>query len=320
VTKKKHHHSPAAYLAGFTREESKSGRLHVLHLRTGKEWLATPYTAGHQRDFYRVKGEDPEAFENELMRLENAALHVIRRVHETLDLPTGRDFDVLLEFVACMAGRTPPTRANFDRSEEKLFEVMQDVYAAHPEALRALKERTLAAHELEPDFHALEFVEQLEASTVKLSTSWSVDRLRDLMEIELGFLRRMSWGIAIPKPGLGPLVCSDLAAVLHNPQRGPHWMPPGFGDKEAEFTFPLSWKMLLIGRWNVPSRKYLLDAPGVAIINERTTRYAFECYSPTEDFLCRASDGSLGRKARLLADIAEANARRSANDEGEDEE
>lgn len=315
MKKKKHHHSPAAYLAGFTREESKSGRLYVLHLRTGKEWLATPYTSGHQRDFYRVKGEDPDAFEDELMRLESAALPVIRRMHETLDLPTGDDFDVLLEFVACMAARTPPTRANFNRSEEKGLEVLQDMYAAHPEALKALKERTLAAHQVEPDFQALEFIEQLEAPNIKLSTSWSVERLRVLMATELGFLRRMSWGIAIPRPGLGPFVCSDLAAVLHNPQRGPHWMPPGFGDEKAEFTFPLSSKMLLIGQWKVPSNKYLLDARGVAIINERTTRYAFECYSPTEDFLCLASDGSIGRKERLLADIAEANAKRGADDE-----
>jgi hypothetical protein len=314
VSKDIHHHTPAAYLAGFTPEGSKSGRLYVLNLRTGEEWLSSPYKAGRQRKFYRVKGNDPDAFENELMRLENAALPLIQRMHESLELPSGDDLETLLGFVACMAARTPPTRAHFNQSEEKFLEVIQDMYAAHPEALRAFKERTLAAHQQEPDLHALEFIEHLESPTIKLSTSWSVDTLRVLMETELGFLRRMSWGIAIPRPGCGPLVCSDLAAVLHNPPRGPHWTPPGFGDKDAEFTFPLSRKLLLIGRWNVPSQKYFLDARGVAIINERTTRYAFECYSPGEDFLCRAGDGSIGRKGRLLREIADANARHDGDD------
>src|SRR5205814_4197810 len=85
MSKDIHHHTPAGYLAGFTLEGTKSGRLHVLNLRTGKEWPSTPYKAGRQRHFYKVKGADPDAFENELMRLESDALAVIHRVHESLE-------------------------------------------------------------------------------------------------------------------------------------------------------------------------------------------------------------------------------------------
>jgi hypothetical protein len=121
--KRKQHHTPRSYLAGFTLEGTASGRIHVLNLRNGREWKATPGSAAHRRDYYRVAGANPDAFEDELGRMEAAAMAVIHEIHEALEVPTGERLQALLTFVAGMGARTRPHRDHFNREETRFLEV-----------------------------------------------------------------------------------------------------------------------------------------------------------------------------------------------------
>jgi hypothetical protein len=289
--------------------------LHVLNLRNGREWKARPSSAAHRRDYYRVSGANPDAFEDELGRMEAAAMAVIHETHDSLEVPSGASLEALLTFVAGMGARTPPHRDHFNHEEAKFLEVAQDMYAAHPEALEDLKQRTLSG---EPHSHSLEFLQHVSGGKVELSSSWAVERLRTVAEITLRFLVRMTWSLVIPRPGCGPFICSDLAAVLHNPPIGSQWSPPGFGCPDAEFTFPLSCRMVLFGRYGGSSLKGVADERGMAVMNARTLRYADEAYSPTEDFMWLTPSGAIGRKADLQ-DLIAGDLQRSGDENGDEE-
>ena len=111
---KKHHYVPAFYLAGFTVAGSENGRLYVFDQSQIKTWPATPRTVGYANDFYVTDlgpGVDPTGFESGVLAgVEGRASGVIRTAIETECLPEGPDFDVLLNFVALMAARTPRIR------------------------------------------------------------------------------------------------------------------------------------------------------------------------------------------------------------------
>ena len=111
---RKHHYVPAFYLAGFTASGSDEDRLNVFDQGQVKGWPATPRTAGYVNDFYVTDlgpGVDPTGFESGILApIEGKASGVIRTAIETDRLPHGPDLNVLLNFVALMAARTPRIR------------------------------------------------------------------------------------------------------------------------------------------------------------------------------------------------------------------
>lgn len=108
-----HHFVPQFYLSGFTANGRKNGKLWESDLGGGTQQQASPAAVAKRKGFYRVKleGEDPEAVENELQKIETAAAPIIKKIAATGCPPAGRDeLHALLKFAGIQAVRIPKER------------------------------------------------------------------------------------------------------------------------------------------------------------------------------------------------------------------
>src|SRR5262245_57026258 len=116
-----HHYVPQFYLAGFTSSGSKKGTLFVHDLKQLKSWPGSPRYAGHQKDFYRINlpGRSPDEIEKVLVSIEAPASRIIKGIAVRNSLPSGKDFGVLMQFIALMAVRIPRLREAQAKFEEE---------------------------------------------------------------------------------------------------------------------------------------------------------------------------------------------------------
>src|ERR1700733_14992029 len=93
-----HHFVPQCWLAGFTDNGQKDGRLFVTDLKRQKQWPSNPLNAGHQRDFYRVEDSDvePVAYEKFFSQVESFIAPTFRELYDKPERPTVEQLDQLL--------------------------------------------------------------------------------------------------------------------------------------------------------------------------------------------------------------------------------
>lgn len=141
---RRHHYVPSFYLAGFTASGSAEDRLFVFDQGQIRSWPSTPENAGHKRDFYAVDlgpDVDPACFESEVLaRLEAEFSRVIRRSIENESLPAGCDMDVLLNFVAVMATRTPRIRRLVGQVTDLVIKATMQSVVASPESWQKFRD------------------------------------------------------------------------------------------------------------------------------------------------------------------------------------
>ena len=108
---RKHHIIPAFYLAGFTRNGSKSDRLNVFDYTSGRQYGSTPLKACRETDFNRVEepGYDANQTELSLAELEGQLASAVHSVAsgEIADRAT---IAKTLEFAALCAARNRRAR------------------------------------------------------------------------------------------------------------------------------------------------------------------------------------------------------------------
>ena len=134
-----HHYIPQFFLAGFTALGSKQGTLYVHDLEQLKSWPSNPEGTGHQKDFYRITlpGRRPDEIEKILGLIETPASKVVKKLAAKNAIPSGRDFDVLMQFTALMAVRIPRLREVHAKFEEQSTRQLIKLDAAHSPNLRA---------------------------------------------------------------------------------------------------------------------------------------------------------------------------------------
>ena len=94
------HYLPQCYLKGFAKAPSKKSQLHVCDLKEGRWFPTSPRNVGARRDFNTVKveGLEPDAVESWLSGLEAKCDALLTQMRETFAMPSGVDFENLMEF------------------------------------------------------------------------------------------------------------------------------------------------------------------------------------------------------------------------------
>ncbi len=126
---RKHHYVSAFYLAGFTREGTRDGTLHVLDLEKREQRVSSPNNEGIKRDFNKVNAVDPFVIEKRFGDIiETPAAKLIRSMVERRAVPDDpREFDMLMTFIACLSTRVLPRRNEIKESAEKDMEYLDEL-------------------------------------------------------------------------------------------------------------------------------------------------------------------------------------------------
>ena len=310
---RKHHYIPAFYLAGFTASGSDEDRLYVFDQGQIKSWPSSPKNSGHERDFYAVDlgpDVDPASFETGVLaRLETEFSRVVRETVAAEKLPEGDDFNILLNFVAAMATRTPRTR-------RLVGQVTDLAVKSHMQATIATDEgwREFRAYFNEPgdemsDAEA-EGMRQFILSgkyDVNLDQTSHVQKIGELVGGMLPLLAQRCWSIGVVPPGFPNLVCSD-APVSGAPteQFGPD-DEMHLANRNILLTMPLTRRIVLFGRDEDRPSMFYINELGVLTVNAMTITEARQIFSTDENFAYLGSD----KQARQKADLEESLRRRN---------
>ena len=236
-----HHYVPQCWLAGFTQSGRKTGRLWVTDLANQKQWASSPPNTGHERDFYRVSMEDPDAVEKIYGKVENDIAPILRQLDEERRSPTNAELDALLYFMAIQWGRVPAFRPTILRIADGIHRSEMAKALKSPEAwAEMLRNAGISPEEPGTDYDRMR--EFLSSGDYSLSAEpdWFAMRAFQAVETIVPALRKRAWFAAISKEG--HFIASDAPVALD----GPLGQMVGF--KNADIvTFPVSRHVLLCG-------------------------------------------------------------------------
>lgn len=271
---------PRCWLAGFTENAEKDGRLWVTDFSRQKQWPSTPDNAGHIRDFYRLSdpAPDPVVVEKFFSILEDRVAPILKDIDRERRPPDTGELDVLLQFMAYQWVRVPRFRPFaleiLDRiTRERLSEGLRT-----PETwLTALKEAGTDPDAPGADYEGMKkFFESGEWNLVA-ETDWYMQRAFTDADGVHGCLRNRFWRISFTDKGR--LIASDNPLVVE----GPKGQMVGF--KNAEFVFyPISRHAFLTGTLKrigrpVEDFKYFVGLNTMMLLSADT-----QVYSHVPDF------------------------------------
>ena len=302
---RKHHYVPAFYLAGFTVSGLDDARLHVFDQSQIKTWPATPRTTGYARDFYTIDlgpGVDPAGFESGVLaRVEGESSPVIRTAIETERLPEGRDFDVLLNFVAVMAVRTPRIRGLVGQVTNLVVKEAVQSLVATDEGWREFQNYCDNAGIRESDDEAEQMRQFILSGEyeVDLDQTSHVQKIVELVNGMLPLLAQRRWSLGIAGPGVPDFVCSDapVSAAPTNQFGSADTMH--LANQHTLLSMPLTHRAVLFGSYEERPSMFRVNEFGVLSMNSMTIAEARYIYFGEDDFAYLGGDKKLKRKVDL---------------------
>jgi len=302
---KKHHYVPAFYLAGFTVAGSENGRLYVFDQSQIEKWPATPRTAGYVNDFYTVDlgpGVDPTGFESQVLaRIEAEASRVIRTAIETERLPERPDFDVLLNFVALMAARTPRIRGLVSQVTDLFVKAQVQSLIATDEGWRQFRKWCLESGVQQSDEEAEQMRQFILSGEydVDLDQTSHVQKIVELVNATLPLLAQRRWSLGIAAPGVPDFVCSDAPVSGAPTDRFGPGDEMHLANQHILLSMPLTRRAMLWGSYEERPSMFFVNEFGVLSMNSMTIAEARYIFFGGDDFAYLGSDKKLKRRADL---------------------
>ncbi|TJY42678.1 DUF4238 domain-containing protein [Cohnella pontilimi] len=123
--KTNHHYVPVFHLAGFTKKGTKDSTFYMFDTKTGDQRELKPKIVAFAKDLYSVDLPDttPDVIEDVFMDLETKTAPVIKAICETLHMPTGDDYNYLMNYIALLAVRTPSQKEKYASFREQLAKI-----------------------------------------------------------------------------------------------------------------------------------------------------------------------------------------------------
>jgi hypothetical protein len=284
-----HHFVPQGYLAGFTEDGTRDGRLFVLDLVSRSIFQTKPRNVAAERDFNRIHadGQDPDALERALGEFEGRAASVIRGIRGSGRLPTDEELSYVINLIALFVVRNPKSRRAMNTARRHEVRVIGDMLSSDRRLFEShiakAKNEGFIRKDVDVSFEAMSKFIKDDQYTVEISTGESLSLELSVFDSTLDLLGSRYWSLVTATTDAPDFVTCDhpVAVVFKDPKvRG----PIGYGSPRTEVSFPLSTRQALLGVLKDPLQPRLeANAEQVAAINSRTVYHADrQVYSKTE--------------------------------------
>ena len=278
---RKHHFVPQGYLAGFTDDGTRNGKLTVFDLESQKTFRTTPRNVAAKRDFNRIDihGLFPDSVERALGDFEGKAISTIRRLQECEGSMTDDELSDIVTLMTLLVTRNPRRRHRMNAARRHGVRVIASmltsdrlIYESH--VARAKRDGFIPKDAHVPFEKVAKFVRE-DQYTVEISTTENLQQefgisFNDIFDT----LASRSWSLVIADADAPDFVtCDHPVAVVFkdNGRRG----PIGYDLPVTEVSFPLGPRHAVIGVLENPLRpQFTYRAEEVAALNSRTEYHA----------------------------------------------
>jgi hypothetical protein len=299
-----HHYVPASHLANFTKKGVVDSRLWVFDTETGKQWEDKPKNVAFKKRLYNVDVPDqrPDVLEDVFADIENKAAPIIREICESLIMPTGDDYNWLMNYIALLAERTPARREVHEKPMHDISKIMLQMMLSTPERYEAVRRSMAQSGEPVEDNVSYEQLRRFayeEKYTLSFDNNTHIKNLMAAVDAILQPLASRHWSVVLSPSPLGDFICSDNPVSLHwatLKDRG-FWSSPGHGLLDTEVSVPLSSRVALLGRFEKvhPPSAILASRKTLASINSNTGRHSQRfIFSRKNDFFWYTKDNRIG--------------------------
>lgn len=278
------HYLPKGYLKGFTDQgyDSDAGELRVIDLHTRKCFTAKPDGVAKMRDFYvflNTDGQPDYRVEKEILQqVDSDGARVIRNVARTMQLPTGRDWEILATFIAFLQLRVPQFRQANQEVSQHIFDLFAQGVAssleAYEESIRQFEAET--GEKIEMSYEEFRddvvnnrlIVEEPRTNDIKMMLELAPQLVQTIFQMTPHLM--VATGSARFITGDVPICMFDT----NDERREARLSGVGWQTPEVEATLPLSSTCCLILNWDrepIP----LLPGSDLLVAQVNTLRAAY---------------------------------------------
>jgi hypothetical protein len=266
-----HHFVPQGYLAAFTHNKKRDGKLAVYDVVAGRYFTTKPRNIAAERDFNRVDvdGYPPDFIENQLGDMEGKASLALRQVIDTEQLCSAESLTIVINLVCLLIVRNPRFRRSMTGAITRSSLAWADLLVSTEATFSRIVDSARR------DGYISNAVAYEEVKSFVFNGAFDIEvpsetLLRHEFRIYddiLQLIGRRHWSLLISGEGAPDFITCDHPAVLHQRDRS-RLGPFGVGTPGTEIIFPISPRHALSAIFeNTNPSRIVLKPRGVAIIN-----------------------------------------------------
>lgn len=288
---KRHHYLPRSYLMGFA---GTTRKLFVFDLELRRMiGLRSTRSIAYEPDWHTINwpGIAPDAFERGLGRFEEKVAKTIKGLPGTGRL-TDQQLATLVSFLALTIARVPRFRHGMIALLEKESGLSIQQALGQPDNWGRIM-KWLPTTDFGWDEEASQrFLRHFHSD---LATQENYTLFVTLLAQDSFFriLSKKHWSLFVIDDDSGDFICSDnpFGAVPLFDCPDPNSISL---DQDVVISFPLSRRLAIVGRFDVPGTQVRATRRMVATVNSQTKMWAWRyLYAPQNDFCCLADDGGI---------------------------
>ena len=302
---KKHHYLSQFYLAGFSDNFEKDGKLYCYDLRDKKLRASKPRNEGYEKYFNRLESHnDPNEFEKTLAQCEDTISNSFRYIVKNKSLPKGEQFQELIYYISMLGVRNPYIRKSFARfqkdiSRKALLFSFKDKREWERFKSEMNKEHNNKfaniTYEGMMDFIKSDDWRLVEANENKVSRE--IEALNSVYQ----FSMERKWSLLIIGNPEHYFITSDTPVKLIWNIKNDYNFGPTFGERKSELIFPINKEILVWGSFERPSIiNKNISKEEIGFLNSiQLLYYKRHLYSPTEKFILNKNEEILSSEILL---------------------
>ena len=296
------HYIPKFYLKGFTKSGKETDCLHVIEQKTGKQYKARPSELAVQKDIYTLDTDyDDEVkygVENILSIVESDVASIIPQIIKNEELPSGKNYDLLMEFIAIMESRVPRGIGRTKRLYDQTVRLIGKFLTANKKKFNAQMNVLRESGESIENVSYEKVRELVDSGTydVTVDQNTLMKHFIEAVNTIYPSLRARTWSIYKISMSEHYFICSDHPVFLGwTTLPEGKWMQhaPGHELKNTHVTFPLNKEYAIRGVFEGESGIIQCSDEQIALINSQVACRADRIYSCRQDFVWRDCNGNL---------------------------
>jgi len=272
---KRHHYISQFYLAGFTSDGTKEGKIYCFDLIKKECRTTNVKEVGFEKYFNRIDAENlsEDFLEKEISKFESHTAEVFKKILYDKDLPKSENEKrILFEFIATLAMRNPSIRKSFDEVKKNLILSIIQFYLSDEKTWDSYKKKAA-----DDGVKGVENLPYSEAKRIFIDTEWNmISHNNDFIKIELPSVERITnllsyrkWTLFEASNSSYYFITSDRPVKLfwNDSKLNEGNIGPGFAMKKSELYFPISKQFLLLGSFEKEYPKIFATDEMVASFN-----------------------------------------------------